>query len=177
MGGGHIHQLVFASFGIYCHFGDLDTEAICGGYHTLAVGSIVPPTDDDLAITTPYCLFNDIKIREPPFRTVSQVNPSVFDIQVINNVGSHLGGSKLQELTLGVGCCHLDRIAVHQCCPTTPGTEVNRTNTGISGMYPDILKMYPQLFGTNHAQRGIRALANITGSSKKVNFTINIYPD
>ena len=49
------------------------------------------------------------------------------------------GSGKLQKLLLGICCRHLDGVAVHQCLAATPGTEVNRTGSGISSVNPDVL--------------------------------------
>src|SRR4030042_6707387 len=151
MGSGYIYHFISARFRVYLSLSRLETKTVSRRYHPLAVRSIMSPTNDNLAIPASYRLLNDIKVRDASFRTVDNVNPAVFDIQVVSNVDPHLGGSKLHNLTLGISRCHLDGIAVHECFPAAPGTEVSGTDTGISGMYPDIFKAYPQLFGTNPA--------------------------
>src|SRR4030043_286115 len=122
MGSGYIYQFISARFRVYLYLSRLETETISRRYHPLAVWGIMSPTNDNLAIPAPYRILNDIIVRDASFRTVDNVNPAVFDIQVISNVDPHLGGGEFHNLTLGISRCHLDGITVHQRFPAAPGT-------------------------------------------------------
>ena len=96
VGGGDVNQLIAARLHVHGDLSRLDAEAVGGGYHALAVGGIVSPAHDSLAVLAPYRLFNDIVVGDAPLGAVDQVNPAVFDIQVVDDVDAHLGGGEFQ---------------------------------------------------------------------------------
>ena len=166
MGGNDINQFHLTGFGVNINFNSLNAEAVGRGNHAFAVRGIMPAADNGFAVASTDGFANDIVVRNFAFRSVSQINPAVADIQVMNNVDAHLGGREFDNLAFGISRGHLTGVAVHQGLTAAPGAEVGGTNCGISRVDTDIGKFHPEFFGGNHAESCIRTLADVAGAGE-----------
>ena len=101
---------------------------------------VIAPADDSLTVFAAECLLYQFLEVITPFRTGNRVHPSVFDVEVVDDIESRLGVSEFKKLFLCVFCRHLHGIAGHEGLSGTPCTEVGRAVVRVARVDLDILQ-------------------------------------